>query len=72
MASKPEPLPFKITAQSVGAQKAYRAMVRQYGLEKGRQVFIAKAVENGRGKTITAKVNSTYMTGAKLPKKEAK
>lgn len=69
-APKPDPLPFKITAQSKGAQKAYRAMVRQYGIAEGRRIFLAKAEENGTGKTLTKKVNSTYKTGAVLPRRE--
>lgn len=59
-------LPFKITAQTKGAQKAYRAMVDQYGLEEGRRIFLAKAEERGKGNTIRQKVNSVYKTGAKL------
>ena len=70
MASQPDPLPFKISRQTKGAQKAYRAFVRQYGLADGRRIFLAKADEQGVGNTIRQKVNSVYKTGAKLPRKE--
>lgn len=66
MTPKPDPLPFKISRQTKGAQKAYRAFVKQYGLADGRRIFLAKAEENGVGKTIRQKVNSTYKHGAKL------
>jgi len=59
-------LPFKITAQSVGAQKAYRAMVAEYGLDEGRRIFLAKAEERGTGSTLRQKVHSVYKTGARL------
>lgn len=61
-----EPLPFKISAQTVGAQRAYRAMTRQYGVDEGRRIFLAKAEEKGTGNTLRQKVNSTYKKGAKL------
>jgi len=61
-------LPFKITAQTVGAQKAYRAFVREYGLEEGRRIFLQKANERGEGSTLRKRVNSVYKTGAKLRK----
>lgn len=41
-------------------------MIDQYGSEKGIQVYIDKAREQGTGKTLRQKVNSTYKTGAKL------
>ena len=59
-------LPFKISKQSVGAQKAYRRFVRQYGLSEGRRIFLAKAEERGSGATIMQKVNSTYAKGSHL------
>lgn len=59
-------LPFKLKAQTVGAQKAYRAMVEQYGREEGTRIFLAKAEERGTGNTIRQKVNSVYKKGAKL------
>jgi hypothetical protein len=61
-------LPFKITAQTVGAQKAYRGMVDQYGLAEGRRIFLQKAEEQGVGTTVRKKVNSIYKTGAKVPR----
>lgn len=59
-------LPFKISAQTVGAQRAYRRFVRFYGLDEGRRIYLAKAEEQGTGNTIRQKVNSTYHKGAKL------
>jgi hypothetical protein len=59
-------LPFKITAQSKGAQKAYTRFVAEYGKTEGTRIFLAKAEEQGTGKTLRQKVNSTYKTGAKL------
>lgn len=59
-------LPFKITAQTKGAQKAYRAFTREYGVEKGRRIFLAKAEEHGDGNTLREKVNSIYKKGGKL------
>jgi hypothetical protein len=59
-------LPFKIEAQSKGAQKAYRNFVSRYGKKEGTRIFLQKAEEQGRGKTITQKVNFTYKHGAKL------
>lgn len=59
-------LPFKITAQTKGAQKAYRNFIKQYGQKEGTRIFLAKADEQGQGKTIRQKVNFTYKTGAKL------
>ena len=61
------PLPFKITAQTKGAQKAYHAMIDQYGLAEGRRIFLQKAEEQGVGTTIRQKVNSIYKTGATVP-----
>jgi hypothetical protein len=59
-------LPFRITAQTKGAQKAYAAFVREYGVSEGRRIFLAKAEERGTGNTIRQKVNNTYKHGAKL------
>ena len=61
-------LPFKITAQTKGAQKAYRGMVDQYGLAEGRRIFLQKAEEQGVGTTVRQKANSIYKTGAKVPR----
>ena len=60
-------LPFKLSAQTKGAQKAYRGMVRQYGLAEGRRIFLQKAAEQGVGTTIRQRVNSIYKTGATVP-----
>jgi len=62
----PPALGFKITAQTKGAQKAYRAFVRQYGLAEGRRIYLQKADEQGVGNTTRQKVNSIYKTGAKI------
>lgn len=60
-------LPFKIGAQTVGAQRAYRRFVRFYGdVDEARRIFLAKAEEEGIGRTIRQKVNSIYKTGAKI------
>jgi hypothetical protein len=59
-------LPFKLSAQTKGAQKAHSAMVEQYGKEKGEEIFLKKADEQGTGTTIRQKVNSIYKTGAKI------
>lgn len=59
-------LPFKITAQSRGAQKAHSAMVKRYGNSEGERIFLQKAEEQGTGRTIRQKVNSIYKTGAKI------
>jgi hypothetical protein len=59
-------LPFKLSAQSKGVQKAYRAFVKQYGAEEGQRIFLQKAEEQGTGTTIRQKVNSVYKKGAKL------
>jgi hypothetical protein len=61
-------LPFLISAQTKGAQKAYRAFLSQYGLDEGRRIYLQKAEERGEGKTLRQKVNFTYKTGAKLPR----
>jgi hypothetical protein len=59
-------LPFDISKQSVGAQKAYDRMIKQYGKSEGERIFLAKAEERGKGKTMREKVNFTYKTGARL------
>lgn len=59
-------LPFDITKQTVGAQHAYDNFVKFYGKQKGTQVFLQKAEEQGKGTTIRQKVNSVYHKGAKL------
>jgi hypothetical protein len=59
-------LPFKLTNMSKGAQKAYRNFISFYGLNEGRRIYLAKASEQGTGKTIRQKVNSVYRKGARL------
>jgi len=59
-------LPFKISAQTRGAQKAYRNFIAEYGLDEGRRIFLAKADEHGEGNTLRQKVNSVYKYGGKL------
>ena len=59
-------LPFKISAQTKGAQKAYRRFVRRYGIDEGRRIFLQKADEQGSGSTARQRVNSIYKTGAKI------
>lgn len=66
MASHPNRLPFKLEAQSVGAQRAYTAFVAQYGKREGTRIFLAKAEERGTGRTLRQKVNSVYKKGARL------
>jgi hypothetical protein len=61
-------LPFKLTAQSAGVQKAYSAMVNQYGLTEGRRIFLAQASEKGTGRTLRQKADSIYTTGRTVPK----
>lgn len=59
-------LPFKITAQTKGAQKAFRNMVSRYGTDDGPRIFLDRAEEHGVGDTIREKVNSIYKKGGKL------
>lgn len=60
-------IPFKLSAQTKGAQKAYSHMVEFYGKEEGERIFLQKAEEQGTGNTIRQKVNSIYKKGARLP-----
>jgi hypothetical protein len=59
-------LPFKISAQTKGAQKAYRNFIKQYGREEGQRIYLAKADERGTGSTLRQRVNSVYKQGATL------
>lgn len=59
-------LPFKISAQTVGAQKAYKNFIARYGVAEGQRIFLARAEEQGVGNTIRQKVNSVYKRGGKL------
>lgn len=51
---------------TVGAQKALKAMRVQYGGSEGNRIYLQKAEEQGRGRTLRQKVNSIYHTGAKI------
>ena len=59
-------LPFKLSAQTRGAQKAYGEFVKEYGKEEGTRIYLQKAEERGTGNTIRQKVNSIYKRGGKL------
>jgi hypothetical protein len=56
-------IPFKISAQRKGTQKAYRNFIERYGVEEGRRIFLARAEEHGEGNTLRQKVNSIYKYG---------
>ena len=51
---------------SVGAKKALGNFIHDYGREKGVEVFVKKAEEQGAGSTLRQKINSTYHKGATL------
>lgn len=72
MARKPtlndRQLPFKLSAQSRGVQKAYGAMIQQYGQSEGRRIFLAKAEEQGTGRTLRQKADSIYTKGRTITK----
>lgn len=59
-------LPFKISAQAKGTQEAYANFIRRYGKKEGERIFLARAEEHGRGRTLREKVNSVYKKGGKL------
>lgn len=59
-------LPFKIEAQSKGAQKAYGRFTQQYGKKEGERIFLLYAEEHGTGNTIRQKVNSVFKKGAHI------
>lgn len=61
-------LPFDISKQSAGAQKAYANFIKEYGKSEGTRIFLQKAEERGKGNTIRQKVNSIYHKGATLGK----
>jgi hypothetical protein len=63
---RPGQVPWKITAQTKGFQKALRHFKDFYGPEEGVRIFLQKAEEQGEGKTLRQKANSIYKTGAKL------
>jgi hypothetical protein len=57
----------RVGTLSDGARKALANMRQEYGSAKGNEIFLKKAEEKGHGKTLRAKINSTYRKGAKLP-----
>jgi len=59
-------IPWKLSAQTVGFQHAYKNFVQQYGQEEGTRIFLKKAEEQGTGNTLRQKANSIYRNGAKL------
>jgi hypothetical protein len=61
-------LPFDISKQSAGAQRAYDSFVEFYGKSEGTRIFLQKAEDEGKGNTIRQKVNSIYHKGATLGK----
>jgi hypothetical protein len=60
-------VPWKLSAQTVGFQKALRNFKEQYGPEEGVRIFLQKAEEQGAGNTLRQKANSIYKTGATVP-----
>lgn len=64
--SNPPELPFKLSAQSKGAQKAYKNFINRYGVVEGKRIFLARAEEHGAGRTTRQKVNSIYKRGGKF------
>lgn len=58
-------LPFKISAQPAGVRKAWGRFQKQYGSDAER-IFLAKAEEQGHGKTIRQRVLSVYNKGVTL------
>jgi hypothetical protein len=59
-------LPFKLSAQSKGVQKAYARFTARYGKKEGERIFLARAEEHGAGRTIRQKVNSIYKRGGEF------
>lgn len=59
-------LPFKIEAQTKGAQKAYKRFTKTYGKKEGERIYLAYADEHGTGATIRQKVNSVFKKGGHL------
>lgn len=59
-------LPFDISKQTRGAQKAFKNFTNFYGTHDGPRIYLKKAEEQGQGSTIRQKVNSIYKKGAKL------
>jgi hypothetical protein len=61
-------LPFKLSAQSAGVQKAYLNFIKQYGNVRGPQIFTAYANDHGVGNTLRQRCASVFTTGRKLPR----
>jgi len=59
-------LPFKLTAQTKGLQRAHRRFIAKYGEEEGNRIFLQKADEQGIGNTTRQRANSIYKFGGKL------
>ena len=59
-------MPFLVSAQRVGTQRAYSNFISFYGVKEGRRIFLKKAEEQGQGNTLRQKANSIYKKGAKL------
>lgn len=66
MTEIPDHIPWKITAQTVGFQHAYRNFVDFYGYSEGTRIFLQKAEERGVGSTLRKKCNSVYKNGGKI------
>ena len=58
IAEKAMSLPFKLTAQTRGAQKAHKEFVKYYGKAEGERIYLQKAEDLGTGTTIRQKVNA--------------
>jgi hypothetical protein len=56
----------RIDTLTSGAKKALTAMRSEYGAKEGNRIFLAKADEQGTGRTLRQKVNATYKKGARL------
>lgn len=61
--SNPSLLPFKLSAQRKGTQKAYGNFVARYGYTEGTRIFLQRAEEHGEGSTLRQKCNSIYKKG---------
>lgn len=59
-------LPWKLSAQTRGFQKAYNNFTQEYGLSEGTRIFLQKAEEQGQGNTLRQKANSIYKKGGHL------
>lgn len=62
-------LPWKLSAQSKGFQKALENFKQEYGAEEGLRIFLQKAEEHGQGNTLRQKANSIYRKGGHLSPK---